>query len=62
MPEPMIPTLQYHRGLALRALGRDDAAADAFEQALRHGSFPEAEDARQQLEAARHPESAPSPS
>ena len=60
--EPVVPTLQYHRGLALRALGREDDAAKAFEEALRHGNFPEAEDARQQLEAARHPELAPSPS
>jgi len=59
---PVSPTLQYHRGLALRALGREEDAAEAFEEALRHGTFPEAEDARQQLEAARHPELAPSPS
>jgi tetratricopeptide (TPR) repeat protein len=60
--EPMFPTLQYHRGLALRALGREEDAAGAFEEALRHGNFPEAENARQQLEAARHPELAPNPS
>ena len=49
------PTLHYHRGLALRALGRDDDAAAAFQHALGQGDFPEAEDARQQLEASRDP-------
>lgn len=53
------PTLRYHFGLALLALGRQDAAARAFEAALAQGDFAEAEDARRQLEAARHPESAP---
>ena len=48
------PTVAYHRGLALRALGREREAADAFQAALAHGDFPEAEDARQQLEAARN--------
>ncbi|MBW2267719.1 MAG: tetratricopeptide repeat protein [Deltaproteobacteria bacterium] len=48
------PTLHYHRGLALRALARETDAAAAFEQALAAGEFPEAEDARQQLEATRH--------
>ena len=59
---PLLPTLQYHRGLALRALGRETDAAEAFEEALRLGDFPEAEEARQQLEAARHLEHQPSPS
>lgn len=60
--DPLLPTLQYHRGLALRALGRETDAVEAFEEALRQGNFPEAEDARQQLEAARHLETQPSPS
>jgi tetratricopeptide (TPR) repeat protein len=51
--EPPSPTIAYHRGLALRALGREGEAAEAFQAALAHGDFPEAEDARQQLEAAR---------
>jgi tetratricopeptide (TPR) repeat protein len=51
--EPASPTVAYHRGLALRALGREREAAEAFQAALAHGDFPEAEDARQQLEAAR---------
>jgi tetratricopeptide (TPR) repeat protein len=52
------PSIHYHLGLTLQALGRSDEAAEAFEQALgRDPDFPEAEDARRQLEAARHPES-----
>ncbi len=51
-------SIHYHLGLTLQALGRNDEAAEAFEQALgRDPDFPEAEDARRQLEAARHPES-----
>lgn len=45
------PTLHYHRGMALRALGRDADAAAALRKALGQGDFPEAEEARQQLEA-----------
>jgi tetratricopeptide (TPR) repeat protein len=53
------PSIHYHLGLTLQALGRTDEAAEAFEQALsRDSDFPEAEDARRQLEATRHPESA----
>ncbi len=53
------PSIDYHLGLTLQTLGRIDEAADAFEKALgRDPEFPEAEDARRQLEAARHPESA----
>jgi tetratricopeptide (TPR) repeat protein len=48
------PVLHYHRGLALRALSREADAAAAFQQALAAGEFPQAEDARQQLEATRH--------
>jgi hypothetical protein len=51
--EPPSPTITYHRGLALRALGRESEAVQAFQAALARGDFPEAEDARQQLEAAR---------
>jgi tetratricopeptide (TPR) repeat protein len=53
------PTLRYHFGLALLALGRSEEAARAFETALQQGDFPQAEDARRQLEAARHPEAPP---
>jgi tetratricopeptide (TPR) repeat protein len=45
------PTLHYHRGLALSALAREAEANAAFQRALAAGEFPEAEDARQQLEA-----------
>lgn len=54
--ESIPPTFEYHRGLALRALGRDEDAARAFQTALGQGEFPEAEDARRQLEAAGQPE------
>jgi tetratricopeptide (TPR) repeat protein len=57
--EPLDPSFQYHVGLALRAMGRDDEAAQAFEKALGDGDFPDAEEARRQLEAARHPEAEP---
>ena len=51
------PSIHYHLGLTLQALGRNEEAAVAFEQALgRDPDFPEAKDARRQLEAARHPE------
>jgi tetratricopeptide (TPR) repeat protein len=52
--EPPNPSFQYHRGLALRALGREGEAVRSFERALDQGDFPEADDARRQLEAARH--------
>jgi len=54
--EPPNPSFQYHQGLALRALGREDEAVEAFERALEEGDFPEADEARRQLEAARHSE------
>jgi len=59
--QPLSPSFRYHAGLALDALGRDDEAAQAFEKALALGEFPEADDARERLEAARHrePESDP---
>jgi tetratricopeptide (TPR) repeat protein len=50
------PSFEYHRGLALRALGREGEAVQSFERALNQGDFPEADDARRQLEAARHSE------
>ena len=46
--------LHYQRGLALRELGRDDDAGAAFQQALDSGGFPEADEARRQLEGIRH--------
>jgi len=54
--EPPNPSFQYHRGLAFRALGREGEAAQSFERALEQGDFPEADEARRQLEAARHSE------
>jgi tetratricopeptide (TPR) repeat protein len=48
------PSFQYHSGLAYRALGMDEEADEAFRTALGQGEFPEAEEARRQLEAARH--------
>ncbi|MGI9592648.1 MAG: tetratricopeptide repeat protein [Myxococcota bacterium] len=48
------PTFHYHAGLAYRALDRDDEAAESFRTALGQGEFPQAEEARRQLEAARH--------
>lgn len=47
-------SFHYHAGLAYRALGRDEEADEAFRTALAQGEFPQAEDARRQLEAARH--------
>lgn len=55
-PEEAQPSFQYHLGLAFLALGREGDATRAFERALALGDFPEAEEARRQLEAARHPE------
>jgi len=57
--EPPNPSFQYHRGLALRALGREGEAVQSFERALEQGDFPEADEARRQLEAARHSEAEP---
>jgi tetratricopeptide (TPR) repeat protein len=49
-----IPTVSYHLGLALRALGRDEEALAAFEKALAgDADFAEAEDARLQIEAVK---------
>ncbi len=46
--------LHYHMGLALRALGQEEAAAEYLAKALSTDpEFAEAEDAREQLEAAR---------
>ena len=46
--------LHYHMGLALRALGQEDAAQQHLERALSISpDFEDAKDARQQLEAAR---------
>ena len=52
------PALHYHRGLALRALGRNREAAEALERALADRSFAERETARSELEAARAAEAA----
>jgi Tfp pilus assembly protein PilF len=57
--EPSDPSFQYHRGLALRALGREGEAVQSFERALEQGDFPEVDEARRQLEAARHSEAEP---
>jgi tetratricopeptide (TPR) repeat protein len=49
-----IPTVNYHLGLALRALGRQEEALGAFERALAlDADFAEAEDARVQIEAVK---------
>jgi tetratricopeptide (TPR) repeat protein len=48
------PEFHYHLGLALRALGREGEAVAAFERALAlDANFPDAEQARRELEAAR---------
>jgi tetratricopeptide (TPR) repeat protein len=56
------PAFRYHQGLALLGLGRTGEAIEALESALAQGSFLGSDDARRQLEAARHrqPESASS--
>jgi tetratricopeptide (TPR) repeat protein len=54
------PVLHHHLGLALRGLGRPAEAAAAFERALAlDAAFPEAEQARRELEAARGAAGAP---
>jgi tetratricopeptide (TPR) repeat protein len=51
----LAPTFHYHSGLALQALGREQRAAAAFETALSlDANFPDAADARRQLEAVRN--------
>jgi tetratricopeptide (TPR) repeat protein len=46
--------VQYHQGLALRALGRHEEAVAALEAALAQGAdFPDSDDAKKELEAAR---------
>jgi tetratricopeptide (TPR) repeat protein len=57
--EPVPPGFRYHLGLALEAMGHEEEAARAYEEALSQGEFAEAEDARRRLEAARNPESHP---
>ena len=48
------PEYFYHLGLSLRALGKDADAAAAFEKALGlDASFPQADQARRELEAAK---------
>ncbi len=48
------PVIHYHLGLALRALGQNAEAAEAFERALAlDQNFPEAASARSELEAAK---------
>ena len=60
----LVPTLHYHLGLTLHALGRDAEAADAFETALGiDADFRDAEDARRLLDVTRARDaSRPSPS
>ena len=49
-----IPTVNYHLGLSLQALGRREEALSAFEKALAlDAEFAEAEDARHQIEAVK---------
>jgi tetratricopeptide (TPR) repeat protein len=43
------PSVRYRLGLALDAVGRSDEALDAFREALAGGSFPEADEAREQI-------------
>jgi tetratricopeptide (TPR) repeat protein len=52
-PDGREGTYHYHLGLAQRALGRENAAALALQQALRSAPFPEADAARREFEAAR---------
>jgi tetratricopeptide (TPR) repeat protein len=48
--------LNYHIGLALAALDRNDEAADAFREALAiDPNFLRADDARRRIEAAARP-------
>ena len=48
------PEYHYHMGLALKALGRNDEAAVAFERALQlDAKFANADDTRRELEAAK---------
>jgi tetratricopeptide (TPR) repeat protein len=48
------PEYHYHLGLALKALGRNDEAAVAFERALQlDAKFANADDTRRELEAAK---------
>lgn len=50
----LVPPIYYHMGLALRALDRDQEAIEAFESALAlDAAFPEADDARRQIEGLR---------
>ena len=49
----------YHVGLAMRAQGRDSTALWEFQRALGAGAFPEAEDARREIEAATERARAP---
>jgi tetratricopeptide (TPR) repeat protein len=52
--ENVTADLHYHMGLALRALGQEEAAAEHLAKALSiDPEFVDAQDARQQLEAAR---------
>jgi tetratricopeptide (TPR) repeat protein len=55
----MRPEFHFHLGLALRALDRQADAAAAFEKALSLGAFPEADQARRELEAARAASASP---
>lgn len=52
--QPAQPVFQYHLGLVLRSLGRNDEAVAAFEQALgMDPNFAEAAETKKELEAAR---------
>ncbi len=55
-PSTLEPMLNYHIGLALAALDRNDEAADAFREALAiDPNFLRADDARRRIEAAARP-------
>ncbi len=50
----ILPVYHYHLGLALRSLGQNEEAVEAFEAALRvDGDFSEAAEVRRQIEALR---------
>ena len=50
----ILPLYSYHLGLALRSLGQNEEAVEAFEAALRiDGDFSEAAKVRQQIEDLR---------
>jgi tetratricopeptide (TPR) repeat protein len=58
-PSSLGPMLNYHVGLTLTALDRDEEAAEAFRKALAiDPNFPHADDARRRLDASARPTTA----